>query len=83
MTAKLVDDITDTHSNKTRESWGQGVASPRYQAIWRHRSVSSRGRSRKGTSEIDCRSGQLTVAEADRLATSQGSCPEVRVAFER
>ncbi|MEH0147769.1 SulP family inorganic anion transporter [Corynebacterium sp. Q4381] len=26
MTAKLVDDITDSHSNKTRESWGQGVA---------------------------------------------------------
>ncbi|MCZ2857613.1 SulP family inorganic anion transporter [Blastococcus sp. VKM Ac-2987] len=26
MTAKLVDDITDTHSDKTRESWGQGVA---------------------------------------------------------
>ncbi|WNB87188.1 SulP family inorganic anion transporter [Cellulomonas sp. ATA003] len=26
MTAKLVDDITDTHSNKTRESWGQGAA---------------------------------------------------------
>ncbi|HET7743069.1 MAG TPA: SulP family inorganic anion transporter, partial [Mycobacterium sp.] len=26
LTAKLVDDITDTHSNKTRESWGQGVA---------------------------------------------------------
>jgi SulP family sulfate permease len=26
MTAKLVDDITDTHSNKTRESWGQGVS---------------------------------------------------------
>lgn len=26
MTAKLVDEITDTHSNKTRESWGQGVA---------------------------------------------------------
>ena len=26
MTAKLVDDITDTHSNKTREAWGQGVA---------------------------------------------------------
>ena len=26
MTAKLVDDITDTRSNKTRESWGQGVA---------------------------------------------------------
>jgi sulfate permease, SulP family len=26
MTARLVDDITDTHSNKTRESWGQGVA---------------------------------------------------------
>ncbi len=26
MTAKLVDSITDTHSNKTRESWGQGVA---------------------------------------------------------
>ena len=26
MTAKLVDDITDTHSSKTRESWGQGVA---------------------------------------------------------
>jgi SulP family sulfate permease len=26
MTAKLVDDITDTHSDKTRESWGLGVA---------------------------------------------------------
>jgi SulP family sulfate permease len=26
LTAKLVDDITDTHSNKTREGWGQGVA---------------------------------------------------------
>jgi sulfate permease, SulP family len=26
MTAKLVDDLTDTHSPKTRESWGQGVA---------------------------------------------------------
>ncbi|PGH51528.1 MULTISPECIES: SulP family inorganic anion transporter [Streptomyces] len=26
MTAKLVDDITDTHSGKTRESLGQGVA---------------------------------------------------------
>ncbi|CAH0195811.1 C4-dicarboxylic acid transporter DauA [Arthrobacter sp. Bi83] len=26
MTAKFVDDITDTRSNKTRESWGQGVA---------------------------------------------------------
>ncbi|SKC56367.1 SulP family inorganic anion transporter [Krasilnikoviella flava] len=26
MTAKLVDDITDTRSNKTRETWGQGVA---------------------------------------------------------
>lgn len=26
MTARLVDDITDTHSNKTRESIGQGVA---------------------------------------------------------
>lgn len=26
LTAKLVDDITDTGSNKTRESWGQGVA---------------------------------------------------------
>jgi SulP family sulfate permease len=26
MTSKLVDDITDTRSNKTRESWGQGVA---------------------------------------------------------
>ncbi|MGA5219611.1 SulP family inorganic anion transporter [Streptomyces cinereoruber] len=26
MTAKLVDEITDTHSNKTRESVGQGVA---------------------------------------------------------
>lgn len=26
MTAKLVDDVTDTHSNKARESWGQGVA---------------------------------------------------------
>ncbi|MET8797709.1 SulP family inorganic anion transporter [Nocardia sp. NPDC004568] len=26
MTAKLVDDITDTPSDKTRESWGQGVA---------------------------------------------------------
>lgn len=26
MTAKRVDDITDTHSNRTREGWGQGVA---------------------------------------------------------
>ena len=26
MTAKLVDDITETHSDKTREGWGQGVA---------------------------------------------------------
>ncbi|WP_257995247.1 SulP family inorganic anion transporter [Brevibacterium luteolum] len=26
MTAKLVDDVTDTRSNKTRESWAQGVA---------------------------------------------------------
>ena len=26
MTAKLVDDVTDTRSNKVRESWGQGAA---------------------------------------------------------
>ncbi|HCJ48243.1 MAG TPA: sodium-independent anion transporter [Microbacterium sp.] len=26
MTAKLVDEITDTHSSKTREAWGQGAA---------------------------------------------------------
>nr|MCW2728892.1 sodium-independent anion transporter [Aeromicrobium sp.] len=26
LTAKLVDDITDSHSDKTRETWGQGVA---------------------------------------------------------
>ncbi|ANP74800.1 SulP family inorganic anion transporter [Cryobacterium arcticum] len=26
MTAKLVDEVTDTHSNKTRETWGQGAA---------------------------------------------------------
>jgi SulP family sulfate permease len=26
MAAKIVDDTTDTHSNKTRESWAQGVA---------------------------------------------------------
>lgn len=26
MTAKLVDDITEVHSDKTREAWGQGVA---------------------------------------------------------
>ncbi|NMH96375.1 SulP family inorganic anion transporter [Pseudonocardia acidicola] len=26
MTAKLVDEVTDTRSDKTRESWGQGVA---------------------------------------------------------
>ena len=26
MTAKLVDDITDTHSHKSREAWGQGAA---------------------------------------------------------
>ncbi len=26
LTAKLVDDITDTHSQKTREAWGQGAA---------------------------------------------------------
>lgn len=26
LTAKLVDDVTDTRSNKTREAWGQGAA---------------------------------------------------------
>ena len=26
MTAKLVDDVTDTHSHKTREAWAQGAA---------------------------------------------------------
>ncbi|MFX4273277.1 SulP family inorganic anion transporter [Propionibacteriaceae bacterium Y1685] len=26
MTAKLVDEVTDTHSRKTREAWGQGAA---------------------------------------------------------
>ncbi len=26
LTAKIVDDITDTHSHKTREAWGQGAA---------------------------------------------------------
>lgn len=26
MTAKLVDEVTDTHSHKTRETWGQGVS---------------------------------------------------------
>lgn len=26
MTAKFVDDLTDTHSDKGRESWGQGIA---------------------------------------------------------
>jgi SulP family sulfate permease len=26
MTAKLVDDVTDSHSNKSREAWGQGTA---------------------------------------------------------
>ncbi|QEE60260.1 SulP family inorganic anion transporter [Salinibacterium sp. dk2585] len=26
MAAKIVDEVTDTHSNKTREGWGQGVA---------------------------------------------------------
>ncbi len=26
MTAKFVDDITDTHSHKTREAWGQGAS---------------------------------------------------------
>ncbi len=26
LTAKLVDDVTDSHSPKTREAWGQGVA---------------------------------------------------------
>ena len=26
MTAKLVDDVTDSHSEKSREAWGQGVA---------------------------------------------------------
>jgi SulP family sulfate permease len=26
LTAKLVDDITDTHSDKTREAWGQGAS---------------------------------------------------------
>lgn len=36
MTAKLVDDITDTHSNKTREAIGQGVAtwSPGSSVAW-------------------------------------------------
>ena len=26
LTAKLVDEVTDTHSHKTREAWGQGIA---------------------------------------------------------
>ena len=26
LTAKLVDDVTDTHSDKSREAWGQGAA---------------------------------------------------------
>ncbi len=26
LTAKLVDDVTDTHSDKTREAWGQGAS---------------------------------------------------------
>lgn len=26
MTAKLVDDFSDSHSDKTREGWGLGVA---------------------------------------------------------
>ncbi len=37
LTAKLVDDITDTRSDKTREAWGQGVrqpASPASSAAW-------------------------------------------------
>ena len=36
MTAKLVDDITDTHSNKTRESWGQGIANIALRLLRRH-----------------------------------------------
>ena len=36
LTAKLVDDITDTHSDKTREAWGQGAptSSPASSAAW-------------------------------------------------
>ncbi len=36
MTAKLVDDITDTHSDKTRESWGKAspTSSPASSAAW-------------------------------------------------
>lgn len=36
LTAKLVDDITDTRSDKTRESWGQGSRtwSPGCSAGW-------------------------------------------------
>ena len=36
MTAKPVDDVTDTHSNKTREAWGQGSANvvPGPSAAW-------------------------------------------------
>ncbi len=33
MTAKLVDDVTDTHSNKTRESWGQGSCEHRVRHV--------------------------------------------------
>lgn len=36
MTAKLVDDVTDTHSNKTRESWGAGRREPALRPVWRH-----------------------------------------------
>ena len=36
LTAKLVDDITDTHSDKTREAWGRAppTSSPASSAAW-------------------------------------------------
>ena len=51
MTSKLVDDITDTRSNKTRESWGQGVANIITGLPGRH------GRLRRDRADHDQRQG--------------------------
>ena len=51
MTAKLVDDITDTHSDKTRESIGPGHRQHRHRLLRRH------GRLRHDRPDDDQREG--------------------------
>ena len=51
MTAKLVDDITDSHSNKTREAFGQGRRKHRHRPVRRH------GRVRDDRPDDDQRQG--------------------------